>query len=124
MMIHWLDLHSFQSAFQVVLLSAGAVLSLSGVFFLLDALNGGKWVSARGSILGIVGGTLWMATALLESDPRRHHLGAVLLDAGMIPLLFYATAFTRRRRASIALPSPEPEAAPGAIWPPPPTSHR
>ena len=118
MTLPWLVHYLFQNVFQLVLLALGVAISLSGLLFLLNALGGGKRVSAGGSVLGIVSGALWAATALLESDPRRHHLGAVLLDAGMLPLMLYAAQFTRRRKADVPGPTPHPD----TVWPPPPTS--
>ena len=118
MTLPWLAHYLFQNVFQLVLLALGVAICLSGVLFLLDALCGGKRVSAGGSVLGIVSGALWAATALLEGDPRRHHLGAALLDAGMLPLMLYAAQFTRRRKAEAPGPVPHPD----SVWPPPPTS--
>ena len=114
----WLTHYLVQNVFQLVLLALGLAISLSGVLFLLNALGGGKRISAGGSVLGIVSGALWVGTALLESDPRWHHLGAVLLDAGMLPLMLYAAQFTRRRKAD----APGPVLHPDSVWPPPPTS--
>lgn len=119
MTLPWLIHYLFQNVFQLVLLALGLAISLSGAVFLLVALSGGKRVSAAGSVLGIVSGALWAATALLEGDPRRHHLGAVLLDAGMLPLMLYAAQFTRRRKADAPGLIPHPD----TVWPPPPTSH-
>ena len=118
MTIPWLTHYLFQNVFQLVLLALGVAISLSGAAFLLIALSGGKRVSAGGSVLGIVSGALWAATALLGSDPRRHHLGEVLLDAGMLPLMLYAAQFTRRRKVDAPGPVPHPD----TVWPPPPTA--
>ena len=118
MTIPWITQYLLQNVFQLVLLALGVAISLSGLLFLLIALRGGKRVSVGGSALGIVSGALWATTALLESDPWRHHLGTVLLDAGMLPLMLYAAQFTRRRKADAPGQMPHPD----TVWPPPPTS--
>ncbi len=115
MTLPWLTQYLYQNVFQLALMALGAGIFLSGVLLLLSALCGGKRVSLGGSVLGIVGGALWAATALLEGDPRRHHLGAVLLDAGMLPLMLLAAQFTRRRKVDALGQMPHPD----SVWPPP-----
>jgi len=122
MTLPWLTQYLFQNVFQLVLLALGLAISLSGVVFLLIALNGGKRVSVGGSVLGIVGGALMAATALLKSDPRRHDLGAALLGAGMFPLMLYAGQFARRRKVEAKVDTPGPVPHSDTVWPPPPTA--
>lgn len=121
MTLPWITRYLFQNVFQLVLLALGVAISLSGTVFLLIALGGGKRVSVGGSVLGIVGGALWAATALLESAPRRHNLRAVLLDAGILPFMLYITQFTRRCKVDAKVDVPEPVPHPETVWLPPPT---